>query len=365
VRAAAHPRQEARLAALRSYDILDTPRETDFDEIAQLASAICEAPISVVNLIDADRQWFKAEVGLGVRETPLETSLCSHVILESEFVEIIDTLSDPRMCDNPLCLGDRGLRYYAGALLQTPDGLPLGTLCILDYRPRALTGFQKGALQTLSRQVMAQLDLRLALQRQKILLKEIDHRVKNSLQSIAAILRLQLRQETDARGRAILSDVSARVANVALLHEHLYAAEAVESVEAGSYLAGVAGIIQATLPEGVRITVEATPTPLDPKRAAALGMLVSEFIANSVKHAFAGRDGGTISFRLEEGPEGTRILICRDDGPGMPQEAGPVAMTARRGIGMRLIEASATQLGGEIRRDPAMPGFGLSITFPV
>jgi two-component sensor histidine kinase len=212
---------------------------------------------------------------------------------------------------------------------------------------------------------MAQLDLRLALQRQKVLLKEIDHRVKNSLQSIAAILRLQARQETDARGREIIADVSARVANVALLHEHLYAAEAVESVEAGSYLACIAQMIQGTMPQGVRIVVEAVPTPLDPKRAAAMGMLVSEFISNSAKHAFADRQGGMVSFHLSATPEGGRTLICRDDGPGMPAEPGPGNSAGRRGIGLRLIEASAAQLGGEIRKENLAPGFALSVTFPV
>ena len=96
-----HPQQAERLRTLYDYEILDTPREADFDEIVELAAEICEAPISVINLIDRDRQWFKAEVGLGARETPLETSLCSHAILDAPFVELPDTLSDPRMVHNP------------------------------------------------------------------------------------------------------------------------------------------------------------------------------------------------------------------------------------------------------------------------
>ena len=88
-------RQDERLASLRSYGILDTEREADFDDIVGLASQLCGTPISVVNLIDQDRQWFKAEVGLGVRETPIESSICAHAILEADFVEIPDTLSRP------------------------------------------------------------------------------------------------------------------------------------------------------------------------------------------------------------------------------------------------------------------------------
>ena len=127
-----HPQQSDRLRALYSYDILDTDREKDFDDIVKLAAAVCGTAISVVNLIDSDRQWFKAETGLGVRETPLATSICSHIILEDEFVEIRDTLEDLRMADNPLCCGESGLRFYAGALLMTEQGLPLGTLCVLE-----------------------------------------------------------------------------------------------------------------------------------------------------------------------------------------------------------------------------------------
>jgi GAF domain-containing protein len=100
-----HPLEPARLAALRAYDILDTPRESDFDDIVMLASRICGTPISVINLIDETRQWFKAETGLGVRETPLDTSICAHVILEKDFVEISDTLADVRMAvsQTPVC----------------------------------------------------------------------------------------------------------------------------------------------------------------------------------------------------------------------------------------------------------------------
>lgn len=160
MRASCHPQEEVRLATLRGYHILDTPREADFDEIVQLAADICGTPISVVNLIDEDRQWFKAEVGLGVRETPLDTSICAHAILERGVVEVPDTALDARFQDNPLVQGDPGLRFYAGALLETQDGLPLGTLCVLDTVPRTLTEMQRSALRVLGHQVMTQLELR-------------------------------------------------------------------------------------------------------------------------------------------------------------------------------------------------------------
>lgn len=132
MRAPAHPRQPDRLRLLHSYEILDTDREKEFDDVVKLTAEICGTAISIINLIDAERQWFKAEVGLGVRETPIESSICSHMILQEDFVEIYDTLEDPRLADNSLCSGDPGLRFYAGALLRSDEGLPLGTLCVLD-----------------------------------------------------------------------------------------------------------------------------------------------------------------------------------------------------------------------------------------
>ncbi len=151
-----------RLQALHAYGVLDTAPEQVFDDMVQLAARICEAPIAVVNLIDADRQWFKAETGLGVRETPLETSFCAHALLQADGLVVPDATSDARFDGNPLVTAAGGLRFYAGRLLKSRDGLPLGTLCVLDTRarPEGLTPLQAETLDVLARQVMAQLELR-------------------------------------------------------------------------------------------------------------------------------------------------------------------------------------------------------------
>lgn len=154
-----------RLNALRAYDILDTDREPAFDDLCALTARICEAPIAVINLIDAERQWFKAEVGLGVRETPLETSFCRHALLEADRLVVPDAERDERFACNPLVTGDTHLRFYAGVLLKSPEGLPLGTLCVLDTepRPQGLTELQTRTLEVLARQVMNLMSLRRAL----------------------------------------------------------------------------------------------------------------------------------------------------------------------------------------------------------
>ena len=155
-------REAERLAALDRYAILDTGRETAFDDVAALAADILDAPIAVVNLIAADRQWFKAEVGIGTDTLPLDVSICRHAILQPGVFVVPDLASDARFDGNPLVHVADGLRFYAGALLETPDGLPLGTVCVLDTRPRpgGLTERQSRALKVLASQTMARLELR-------------------------------------------------------------------------------------------------------------------------------------------------------------------------------------------------------------
>ncbi|WP_339035180.1 GAF domain-containing protein [Bradyrhizobium symbiodeficiens] len=151
-----------RLAALDRYGILDTPRESEFDDIVRLAADTFGAPIAVVNLIASGRQWFKAEVGIGARELPLDVSICAHAILQNDTMVIPDTRLDERFIRNPLVTATNGLRFYAGALLKTEQGLPLGTLCVLDRepRPQGITDHQRLTLEVLARLVMTQLEMR-------------------------------------------------------------------------------------------------------------------------------------------------------------------------------------------------------------
>ena len=152
-----------RLQMIEDYGILDTPREDDYDDLARLAAQICEAPVSLVSIVAAGRQWFKAEVGMGVRETSLDVSICRHAIMQEGLFLVPDTTKDPRFSDNPLVSGKPYFRFYAGVPLMCSEGFPIGTLCVLDYKPRVLTDQQTFALNVLSRQVMIQLELRRAL----------------------------------------------------------------------------------------------------------------------------------------------------------------------------------------------------------
>ncbi|PZA06541.1 MULTISPECIES: sensor domain-containing diguanylate cyclase [unclassified Meiothermus] len=174
--------EEARLAKLREYRILDTLPEQAYDDITYLASRICNTPISLITLVDRDRQWFKSRVGLELSETPRDFSFCAHAILQSGVMIVPDALQDPRFADNPLVTGEPHIRFYAGAPLLTSSGEALGTVCVIDSRPRQIGDEEQKALAALARQVTAQLELRREIrdrQRYQELLEEANARLKH------------------------------------------------------------------------------------------------------------------------------------------------------------------------------------------
>jgi two-component system, NtrC family, sensor kinase len=156
--------EAARLAALDRYAILDTDPEESFDDLVILASYICKTPIALLSLLDDHRQWFKSAVGVQIRETPLEMSICAHAIQQQDLFIVPDTLQDARFRENPMVLGEPHIRFYAGAPLINDDGFALGTICVLDREPRELDPEQKQALKSLRQLALKQMELRRNLQ---------------------------------------------------------------------------------------------------------------------------------------------------------------------------------------------------------
>jgi len=155
------PENEAtRIEALRSYKILDTNSERAYDDLALLAATICGVPIALISLVDNDRQWFKSKFGLSEKETSRDVAFCAHAILQNEPLVVEDATKDNRFADNPLVTGEPFVRFYAGFPLVDANGMALGTLCVIDHQSRRLTTHQRHLLQTVTRQVMALLELR-------------------------------------------------------------------------------------------------------------------------------------------------------------------------------------------------------------
>jgi PAS domain S-box-containing protein len=181
-----------RLEELLCYAVLDTAGEPAYDDLVLIASQICDAPIALVSLVDADRQWFLAREGIDAVETPRVNAFCAHAILGSDVFVVPDAHEDERFFDNPLVTGGPKVRFYAGAPLVTPSGHALGTLCVIDHVPRTLDASQQAALQALSRQVVAQLQLR----RRTAELEETESRfrvIASSLQTGIAVQGLDSR----------------------------------------------------------------------------------------------------------------------------------------------------------------------------
>jgi GAF domain-containing protein len=151
------PNEAERIAALYSLLILDTPREERFDKIVEFAAMEFDVPIALISLLDSDRQWFKSFVGLTACETGRDVSFCGHAIMRAEIMEVRDAAQDPRFADNPLVTGPPHIRFYAGAPLLLPNGYALGTLCLIDTKPRQLDDVEMAILSTLRGLVMQEL----------------------------------------------------------------------------------------------------------------------------------------------------------------------------------------------------------------
>lgn len=151
--------ERERLDALRRYGTFGLLRAAVFDDISRMAAFICRTPISLISLIDTNRQWFLSSSGIGACETSREASFCAHALVGTEMLIVEDARTDARFARNVMVTGEPFIRFYAGAPLLTPDGFTLGTLCVIDRVPRTLTHEQKEVLQALSRLVMTQLEM--------------------------------------------------------------------------------------------------------------------------------------------------------------------------------------------------------------
>ncbi|QFT62891.1 sensor histidine kinase [Roseivivax sp. THAF30] len=362
MRASAPENQEERLAELREFSVLETGPEDSFEDIAQLIRDICDVPTALVSLVEEDRQWFKARIGFEYPETPIDRAICAHTILSTEILEIPDTQADPRTADNPLCRdGETPVRFYAGAPLVSDRGHALGTLCVLDTRPRTLEPHQRRALKALASQVMRLLELRRTLQAEEMLRSEMDHRVKNSLQTVSSFIRIYSSRAQHEETKDALDAIARRVNAIAQLHAELYQTNQFNDIQLDQYLTRVTELLSAQVSENVRIETDFAPVSTESRTAAQIAMIVSEFAANASKHAFPDDRRGIVSLRVTRLDGGGLELVCEDNGIGNAATPIRSEQSEIASIGMRLMESAAEQIGGRVEMGAGADGYRLSL----
>ncbi len=349
------PNEAERMAAVRRYDILDSPPDGAFDRITALAARRFGVPIAIISIVDEDRIWFKSHHGLPVQQIDREPGLCASAILGDTPYLIEDARTDPRSLANPLVAGDFGLRFYAAVPLTTSDGHNLGTLCVIDKEPRPIEQEQIEDLKDLASVVMDQLELgisaRQAVDKANLMGKEIDHRVMNSLQFVSGLLTMQSRSPDVGEAAAHLEIAAHRVAAVAQVHRHFYA-DAAEQVSCVAYLRRLCGDLAAIL--GREIIVDGDEGMVPATSIQPIGLITNELVTNAAKHG-----AGKIDVTFRTSSDGNRLIVC-DEGAGLNQSFDPHAATA--GLGMRVITTLARQLDGSLHAGPRPNGSGACFT---
>jgi two-component sensor histidine kinase len=348
------------LAAVRRYDILDTPADGSFDRITAIAARRFNVPISVISIVDHDRIWFKSHHGLSIDQIGIEPGLCSSAIMSPNPYVLVDAAMDPRSIANPLVAGMFGLRFYVGVPLQTSDGYNLGTLCIIDRTPRPVSQDQIDELKDLAALVMDQMELRLsarrAIARAEIMAREIDHRVMNSLQFISTMLTMQSRVPGVTDTAEQLDMAANRVAAVARVHRHLYSKDVEGTVCCITFLRRLCADLSSIL--GKPIAVYGDEGQVLTTRIQPIGLVVNELVTNAAKH---GTEHIEVAFSIKGDQH---ELSVRDDGTGLPPGFDPDSNGA--GLGMRVVTTLAKQLGGRLTAGPNPAGRGsyFTMSFP-
>lgn len=377
------PKNEThRLDALNSYEILDTLPEKEYDEITALASMICNTPMSLISLIDKDRQWFKSHHGLDTRETPREFAFCAHAIIQKDKTFVVnDARKDSRFHDNPLVTGDPNLVFYAGIPLINPDGQPLGTLCVLDVQPKQLTPEQENALEILANQLMKLLELRkttiiLHQSNRKLSAKNKNlekfvsvaaHDIKAPMNNVLALSDMLFEDYSstmDPEAKTLVEHIHTSVLQSTQLIDGILSysknpnsiLEHKESVHIKSLLSAIEELL--VTKENIDMSIEVDDNLHAFINKTALHQIFSNLISNSIKYNH--RDRVKIRIQVTEDDSELKISV-QDNGPGIdPKDKKRIfklfSTTKNRdkngfhgtGIGLATVKNLVQSLGGKI-----------------
>ena len=354
------------MEALYLFDIIDTDSEPSLDRIVTMAARLFQAPISFVSLVEKERQWLKAKPDSRASETARALSFFAHAyeLVEQGPMVVCDASRDPRFQDHPLVTGDMGIRFYVGAPLRTRAGLAFGSLCVIDTVPRQCPSQDLiDNLADLAFLIVEQLELRAAMNAKRddterelrrsllekeTLLQEVHHRVKNNLQIVSSLLKLQGDSLTDRSAAAALRESQQRVLSMAMIHERLYAGKQMAEVEFDDYAralvhelvysyAGRKGNVTGRLlPPSIRLNIG---------QAIPCGLILNELVTNALKYAYPDGRDGEVLVELHETPAGRIRLAVSDRGQGLPPDFD---WNNTKSLGLRIVDVLAKQLGGTL-----------------
>ena len=392
------PDNEAgRIAALSSYHILDTLPEKDFDELTLLASEICQTPIALISLLDDKRQWFKSAVGTDETETLKELAFCAHTIVSTNDIMVVqDARRDDRFATNPLVTGDPNIVFYAGVPLVNEDGYALGSLCVLDRKPKALTPKQVDALRILGKQVLAQLELRRklhALENANEVLSEANtfiqkfastaaHDIKNPLSSIlltSQALQMRLKKVDDTKSSNLVEmNITAAKRLLTLLDEMLAYSKVPASlllnhqcIELNKVLDKIADMIE--VPPNMQIVLPAVPHTITCS-AVAVEQIFINLLTNAIR--YNDKEQGIVRILFREDDDYYSFKVS-DNGMGIAPhnlekifDKNTTLNIADRfnqlgtGIGLSTVKSLVEKLQGRVKAESVL-GEGTTFTFSI
>lgn len=380
IKAAIPDNEEQRLEALKSYEILDSSPELDFDAITLIASQICQVPIALISLVDENRQWFKSHRGLDATETSRDFAFCAHAILDQEnYFEVQDTSLDLRFYDNPLVTDGPKIKFYTGVPIVNKDGFALGTLCVIDKVARQLTIEQKKALKALSLQVIGQLELRKNLREleevnAQLKLKNeeisrfayiVSHDIKAPVRGMKSVAEIILEDHSDTlntdvkKGLNLIKNRADQLTNLVngiLNHSVLEKDEIkIETINLPEFVENIFDMINAPQDVSLKYNILVNEINTD---AIYLHQIIQNLINNAVKY----NDKEKVEVLLTiYSTEDKVILLIRDNGIGISEkhqekifEIFQIVATKDRngmkgsGIGLATVKRLVEKLNGEI-----------------
>lgn len=391
--------EDERLASLASYNILDTLEEDDLNEITLLASEICQTPIALISLVDANRQWFKSAVGVpdNLKETPREYAFCAHAIMDKQEVMVVnDARKDSRFADNPLVTGEHNIIFYAGVPLVNEEGHAMGSLCVIDHEAKELAPNQIHALKVLSKQVLVQIELRKKMQvLQKANETLLDsnvfiqkfasmaaHDIKNPLSSIlltSQALQRRLQKNEDEKSLQLINmSIQASKQLLHMVDEMLVYSKAPSSLLAGQQSVNLNALLTKivrliNVPESVKIKLPVVEHTINAS-SVALEQIFLNLLTNAVRYNDKPEGLVRILFREEDHSYNFKII---DNGRGIePQyitrifeEKFTVGYTDRfnqegTGLGLSTVKSLVEKLQGSIHAE-SVPGKETTFVFSI